>query len=421
MMRRFLAALAGFALTVPSVAQDMDEADNKVMNAAWKAQRDGRLLDADQVLRSRAFDANGKPRDGIAYSQWQELQGVLTGIPSERLGTPAPIDPNAPGVKQIATAEPRDAVAAIVERARKTRVVVLNESHGSPRSRAFGLEVARALRPLGYDLLSVETFNNDADPAKAAALMAKLEADGYARRTTGYYTRDPVFADFIRQALALGYRPFAHEETDHGTEGGWPARIARRETAQADFIAKMLAANPRSKALVFVGFSHATEEPVPSAEGEPTRWMATRLKAMTGIDPLTIDQTTLNERTGSAGLYALVRPKLGTRSVTLFNGDTALVVGNYRGLLDLQVAHPPLKVVDGRPDWLTMMNRKPTAIPAQYLPTKGTRLVQAYIASEADDAIPIDQMLVTAGQTPPKLYLPNVPVRYVVQDPTPTP
>ena len=53
-----------------------------------------------------------------------------------------------------------DAIAEIVKRARKTRVVILNEAHDTSIGRAFGLEVARALRPLAYSLLAVEALSN---------------------------------------------------------------------------------------------------------------------------------------------------------------------------------------------------------------------------------------------------------------------
>ena len=62
------------------------------------------------------------------------------------------------------------------------------------------------------------------------------------------------------------------------------------------------------------------------------------------------------------------------------------------------------------------MGRHPSDVPPSLLPKSGTRLIQAFLASEAQDAIPIDQVLVTAGQAPPKLMLPKKPVRYTYED-----
>lgn len=103
------------------------------------------------------------------------------------------------------------------------------------------------------------------------------------------------------------------------------------------------------------------------------------------------------------------------------NGTAPLVVGHYAGGIDLQIIHPPARHVDGRPDWLLGMGRKPVPIPPRLLPISGTRLVQAFGADEAADAIPIDQVLVTAGRPVPMLMLPpNKAVRYAVED-APTP
>jgi len=411
-----------FAAAPVTAQEEESAADRATMSAAWKAQDAGRVLEAEAILRAQAFDAAGQAKPGFLYDQWAHVRSLLTGVPALRVPSPGDmadrIDPADPGVARIAHAVPRDAVAAIVERARRTRVVILNEDHASPRDRAFGLEVARALRPLGYTLFGAETFTHNPDRARAATDMARLASEGYPRRMTGVYTRDPAFGDFVRQTLALGYRPFAYEQTNYDRSGDWKARIARCEQEQAETIARVLRENPGARLFVHVGFHHATERPAPDGEGPPNHWMATRLKAMTGIDPLTIDQTILNDSgSGIGALHRKVAGKLGERPAVLFDGKAPLVLGEYRGLVDLQVAHPPLRWVNGRPDWLAGMGRKPTPIPPEYLPSSGTRLVQAFVASEAEDAIPVDQVLVTAGTPAPMLMLPAVPVRYAVQDP----
>jgi len=415
--------LLALALLLPAslAAQEMTPEDGAALKAMWQAIDKGRYMDADAALRARAFDAAGQPRPGHVHDEWADFQGLLTNRPTARVPVPGITmgDPADTSPARLAGATPRDAIATIVERAKRTRVVFLNEDHASPRDRAFGLEVARALRPLGYDVLAVETLSNQAEEAKSAADMATLARDGYVRRTSGAYTRDPVFADFLRQSLALGYRPVAYEETEYRREADWKAAIARREQAQADYlIRRAVKAYPRSKILVYVGFSHATEQPdARDKDGAPLRWLATWFKAMTGIDPLTIDQTTLNEDgSGDARAHAMIAGRIGPRPAVFFVGDQPLVVAQYRGLVDVQVAHPPARLVNGRVDWLARIGRTAMPIPAQYLPASGTRLVQAFVASEAEDAIPVDQVLVTAGQAAPMLMLPAVPVRYAVQE-----
>jgi hypothetical protein len=145
--------------------------------------------------------------------------------------------------------------------------------------------------------------------------------------------------------------------------------------------------------------------------------MATRLKRMSEIDPLTIDQTALSPlSSGNPALYALAAPHLRGRSAMLMTNGAPLVVGEYAGKVDLQVAHPVAARIDGRPDWLRSMGRRPVAVPANLIPHKGTRLIKAYIAAEAEDAVPVDQVLVTAGKPLPKLMLPSGRIRYEVED-----
>jgi len=76
-----------------------------------------------------------------------------------------------------------------------------------------------------------------------------------------------------------------------------------------------------------------------------------------------------------------------------------------------------VKLVDGRPDWLTRDGqRKPVEIPAEADPKSGRVLVQAFAATEADDAIPVDQVVLVAGEPAPVLLLPDGEFRLVVQD-----
>jgi len=406
------------ALGLTAQASDDDKKAEAAMSASGAALDKGHYLAAQEALTPRAFDAQGKPRDGMVYSSWSLLQAFITNEPAPGAQTWSPAPPSASEVAAIAHARLADPIAEIVRRARATRIVILNEDHWVPRDRAFALQVARALRPLGYDVLAAETFNNSPQPAFAEEMRAKLERDGYPRWFSGYYTQDPVFGDFVRQALHLGYRPVLYEATNYVPNSTPYDSIVRRDQEEAEnLLAHALKAYPRSKILVYAGFSHATEAPMPSADGRQIEWMAARLKRMSGIDPLTIDQTVLSPMSGgNPALYALVAPRLRGRPAMLMANGAPLVVGQYAGKVDLQVAHPVAARIHGRPDWLRSMGRRPVAVPANLIPQKGTRLIKAYIATEAEDAVPVDQVLVTAGKPLPKLMLPPGRIRYQVED-----
>ena len=406
------------AVGLGAQSSDDDKKDEAALSASGAALDKGHYLAAQEALASRAFDPQGKPRDGIVYSNWSLFQAFMANEPGPAAQHWTPGPPSASEAAAIADARLADPIAEIVKRARATRIVILNEDHWVPRDRAFALQVARALRPLGYDVLAAETFQNSPQPAFAEEMRAKLERDGYPRRHSGYYTQDPVFGDFVRQALHLGYRPAAYETTDFTPTATPYDSIVRREQNEADnLVAHVLKAYPRSKILIYVGFHHATEAPMLSGTGKGAEWMAARLKRMSGIDPLTIDQTVLSPlSSGNPALYALVAPRLRGRSAMLMADGEPLVVGEYAGKVDLQVAHPAAARIDGRPDWLRLMGRRPVAVPANLIPQKGTRLIKAYIAAEAEDAVPVDQVLVTAGKPLPKLMLPRGAIRYEVED-----
>lgn len=383
-------------------------------DAAFRLQ----YLEAEELLRPLALSPRGASDDGSLHQTWAEIMASMTG---ETPVEPSPNSADPGALTAIAEADPRDAIQEIVKRAGATSIVFLNEAHGVPRSRAFGLQVAEALRPLGYSVLAVETLDNSGGQGAADARLARMAKDGYVRPTDGYYVRDPVFADFLRQAIRLGYQPESYEQTPQEREGDPELSVAKREQAQADHLLnRVLDRHPGSKLLVYVGFSHAAEEPQVRHGGGDIRWLASRIKAMTGIDPLTIDQTILMQDSASEDASPLARAAAAKatqgRSIVLTHDGAPVVVGQYAGLVDLQVAHPIVARQSGRPGWLaSAMHRRSVPIPATLLPISGKRLIQAFVASEGPNTVPVDQVLVKAGAEPPAMLLPDVPVRWAVQ------
>lgn len=377
----------------------------------------GKYLAALEGFRDGAVGPNGEVRDRARLQTWRQtrvfagVDGICSIAPDAR-SSATPLDPT--WTARLSQAARTDAIAAIVKRARATRVVILNESHETSRGRAFGLELARALRPLGYSVLAVEALSNmrGAAPPWPASLL-RGEA---VPLNAGFYTKDPVFADMIAQAIQIGYRPAAYE---HVPEDGSARTQADREQAQAQNLLSVISRDPKAKLLVFVGHSHVAEAPLPGGGGAATEWMAARLKRMSGIDPFTIDQATLSETStnGTArDAHRLASQGLKVRSAVLFEKGSPLVYGQYRGAVDLQVVHPRTTCVAGRPDWLSRLGRRPKPIPRHLLPQAGRRLVQAVAKNAPSDAVPLDQVIVEAGRRPPSLMLPNQPVRYQVQD-----
>jgi hypothetical protein len=306
---------------------------------------------------------------------------------------------------------PRPAIDAIVDAARGRQIVILNESHQLSQHRAFGMEVARALRRLGFRHLAMETLYSHR--------TADLGQRGYPLREDGWYSKDPVFGDFIRQSLRLGYWPVAYEQeaNQDPKSDDWEVRIDSREESQAEnLITRVLKKEPKARIFVYVGYSHVLKGSE-LVNGKPQIWMAERLKRKTGIDPLSIDETKMRvplPGTRDRALIDAIFAETRADSVVLADRSNERSIYTFdASRVDLQVFHRPAKVVNGREDWLAMNGyRKPRDIPAELLPANGRRLIQAFVDGESADAVPMDQVLVTAGQPVPVLMLPKGKYRF---------
>ncbi len=324
--------------------------------------------------------------------------------------------------KLAAGFSPRDALSSIVEAARDRQIVILNEAHQVSRHRAFALSLARELRSIGFEYLACETFSSNLD---AAALKAR----GYPNKSDGFYMREPLFADFVRQSLALGYTPVPYEHDGSKSAGlSQTDSMNERELGQANnLVTRIFRDNPHARVFVFVGFAHL-KKTVQNRTADPSRaveWMASRLKSATGIDPLTIDQVTMTDADDAsihgALLHHIFADKGASTSAVVMRHATDerhLVLGSYAGDADLQVFHCPTEFVGGRPDWLGMNgHRKPHAIPPELLPKTGRRLVQAYFEGESDDAIAADQLIVDAeAPSVPVFMLPEGRFRFAFEE-----
>ncbi|MFZ4929284.1 hypothetical protein [Chryseobacterium sp. Mn2064] len=378
----------------------------------------GKYMDASFGLLNRlGVESIDQIDDPDIVDQWAQVMSTMTGIPTFNKAKGADFHVPKEQIADLKEATGIPAIAEIVKRARKTRIVILNENHLDPRGRAFALEVAQALKPLGYTILAVEALRPYTDDHEERSKMKQLSKERVVRAAgdaySGYYLDDPVFADFMRQALTIGYQPISYETAGRGYTD------KEREEAQADnLIRRGVKAFPESKILVYVGERHAAEKPIYTEE-KPYLKMAAVLKEKTGINPLTIDQAGLSAipmNRPDVDLYKIASAKALHGSVVLFNQGKPFTTGLLADAVDLQIVHPPTKLINGRPDWMLTMHRFATPIPKTLLPLSRIRLVQAFVADSPSETRPIDQVLVTAGKIPPVMMLPKIKIRYATQD-----
>ena len=164
-----------------------------------------------------------------------------------------------------------------------------------------------------------------------------------------------------------------------------------------------------AKILVHASFTHISKKPglngfIP---------MALAFKRMSGIDPLTIDQTDMTEESNFAYgriIYQAYIAKfpITVPSIALVNDAPVNVTD--KDLYDLCVIHPPTQYKDNRPTWLALEGlRQPTVIKP---PVSGVYFVQAYYLSEVlsnDNTpwqlVPADQTYISNGVGNYLLYL----------------
>ena len=273
----------------------------------------------------------------------------------------------------VNTYEATDARQFILEKAKKNRVVIFNEAHFNPRHRVFVTSLLEDLKKIGYTWLAAETFSTR---------PGFQENSKYPNLNSGYYSMEPQFGNLIRKANELNYHLYPYEFSGRGN-------VNERETGQAKNLARLLDSIPDSKLVVFCGFDHVMEDSVPNW-GIP---MAARLKEFTGIDPFTIDQVFLSERSADTlynPYYRLVHSAdyaiLADKNKNAFNKrwDNKKV--------DALLYTPPTIYRHNRPGWIFENGKVPAFIQKDAVKVSYPLLAKVYL-SETDIenmVIPVD-------------------------------
>jgi hypothetical protein len=239
------------------------------------------------------------------------------------------------------------------------QAIFINEAHHVPEHRAFSINVLKALRSLGFEYFAAETLNSN------------LYSPGYPiLGTTGYYTDEPVYGDLIRTALALGYKVIAYESASESSQN------EREENQAKNLVRRIVDKDPSAKMIVHAGYGHIAER---GAEG----WkpMAVYFKELTGINPVTIDQTT------TANVSTL------NESSFFWCSDGLWVANDHEGNYDLMLFHPEVSYELGRPTWLQFNGERQLYTLEKTICNENYPcLIQARVFEEGATAVPLDQI-----------------------------
>lgn len=217
-----------------------------------------------------------------------------------------------------------DAVDAITSMAGDRRLVMVNEAHHDAHTRLLTLALLPRLRALGFDYLAIEALSD-----KDTQLMQR----GYAIEDSGtQYLHEPTYGEIVRTAIRLGYTlvPYdvdASSQTD-------------RESRQADNLyRRTFARDPHAKVLVHAGYAH-----IDKARGRlgNTQPMAARLQQLSGIEPLSIDQTRFREQIPSEddAYRQLVRAFPSSGPIVLISRTTGKPWSDNPDAYDMNVLLP---------------------------------------------------------------------------------
>lgn len=353
-MARFALALSLLLLAAPGLA----------------AERSAPLND---FVRPKLFEILGKP-EGSRFDNLE--QQILSFVGREDLFAPSLLRQPACEPERENGA-PIDPLSAIVSRAAAARIVIINEAHHNPQGRAFIASLLNALHPKGFTFYAAETFF----PTIGA------REPPWPLMNDGFYLMESVFGQTVRQARALGFTLVPYEAMTSSKYGDQKLRMAEREEMQArNLDARLLKAFPTGRALVHAGHDHVLERPTPQ-DFMGVETMASRLKRISGVDPLTIEQTHYVSPIDQPVICAL--PRRNQRAAPT----------------DIVIALPSVTFADERPAWRRGLGQKPIAIPKALLSPAFLSIVEVRFANEPDSAVPADRILVRSGETLPLLLV----------------
>lgn len=285
---------------------------------------------------------------------------------------------------------PISAIKAISQAAASRQIVIVNEAHDVPQHRALTIELLKSLKEKGFKYFAAEAlFNSETGLNK---IDAELNARGYPTKKTGNYMEEPVYGDAIRTALKLGYKVVPYDAGFSKT-GQLNTSAAREREAAENLQNRIFKDDPQAKILIHVGYAHNSE--AAKVYGSSPS-MAGDLRELTGIDPLTVDQTVMTEHSApeyEQPLYRLVAARKEFNQPTVFRNARAEFWKPTTSGQDIIVFSPRSRYINGRPMWLRLNGaRKQYLLPANVCQAETNCLVRARFVNESADAVPIDQI-----------------------------
>ena len=268
------------------------------------------------------------------------------------------------------------------------RVIMMNEMHFNPHSRAFVISWLEKCYQNGYRYLAAETLRASDSLLNQRRTVLKGE--------TGWYSDEPVFGDLFRTALNLGYTLVPYEGSGFGVD---------REVNQAkNLVQNILDKDPEAKFLLLGGFGHIADR---------NGWyaMGRYFKEQSGIDPFTMECTFFHDPYGETDslqtVYYDLIDNLPVRE-PIFLYDTVKHIYPCTSGMDVTCCLPRTRFIeDNIPNWKLYNGKVLYTIDRCFIDKNGfpEGCVSAFLKSEGEQCVPIDQYMYSKDEKEFKLAL----------------
>lgn len=337
--------------------------------AQFKAMRDAYRADSDRAFRI-VF--------GQYMSWYQSFVGDYAGAHDAYSIRQLPAsDDNSSPLSGSYAAKP--ALDEIAELAKDRKAVFFNEAHNVPLTRTLTVEILPKLRAEGFNYFAAETvYATDKD----------LQKRGYPIEKSGFYTMEPIGAEMVRTALKLGFKVVGYESEKEGNGDV-------REYDQAKNLYERVFKNdPNARVVVNAGYAHIQE----NGRYLGGQSMAQHFRKLSGIDPLTVEQTMLIEHppgTENHPYYHAVVDSLHPTAPIVFVDKNDKPWSLKAKAYDVSVFFPVDQMRDDRPTWLDLGGlRRPYFISGStFCQNEYPCLIEARYADEGEDSIPADRLV----------------------------
>lgn len=292
---------------------------------------------------------------------------------------------NDPIIEAVITLQSKDAIDAILEKSAEHQIVMINEAHHVAQHRVLTYRLLGALWRQGFRYFAAETFIMDAEVLIKGDVLP-LGA--------GYYTQEPTFANLVFHAKSLGFQLVSY---DYGSDRS-TGTAGREQIAAQHIREKIFDSDPDAKLVMHVGYGHINEE----------EWLAHNLKRDLEMDPLTIDQTSISEKSElqyEPETYSWIVENLKFEyPIVLVDGENE-IWSSDKNEHDISVIWPRTQYEMGRPDW-ARLGRDHLVIDTQWCKESFPCTVEVFRLADADE-VPLDRVIVAEPEEVAVVFINN--------------